>query len=99
LYSFEGGRAFEPDFVLFLTEKKTDVSIYYQVSLEPKGEHLFEHDKWKEDFLLQLRSKHKIKQLWRSKNYVVWGMPFFNSNTGNPEKYPKFDNAFSELQS
>jgi type III restriction enzyme len=98
LYSFEGGRVFEPDFVLFLTEKKYDISIYYQVFLEPKGEHLFEHDKWKEDFLLQLRSKHKIKQLWRSKNYVVWGMPFFNSNVNNPGKYPRFDKAFSELQ-
>jgi type III restriction enzyme len=98
LYSFDGGRAFEPDFVLFLTEKKSDISIYYQVFLEPKGEHLFEHDKWKEDFLLQLRSKHKIKQLWRSKNYVVWGMPFFSSNTNDPEKYPRFDKAFSTLQ-
>jgi type III restriction enzyme len=98
LYGFEGGRAFEPDFVLFLTEKKNNVSIYYQVFLEPKGEHLFEYDQWKEDFLLQLHAKHKIEQLWRSKNYAVWGMPFFNSNVNDREKYPRFNSAFSELQ-
>jgi type III restriction enzyme len=97
LFSFDEGRAFEPDFVLFLTEKKSDISIYYQVFLEPKGEHLFKDDKWKEDFLLQLRSKHKIKQLWRSKNYAVWGMPFFNNDAADAEKYLRFDNAFSEL--
>jgi len=97
LYNFDDGRAFEPDFVLFLTEKKNDNSIYYQVFLEPKGEHLFEHDKWKEFFLLALRSKHKIKQLWKSKNYVVWGMPFFNSNPNDPEKYPRFDKVFEDI--
>jgi len=97
LYNFDDGRAFEPDFVLFLTEKKNDISIYYQVFLEPKGEHLFEHDEWKEKFLLSMRSRHKIKQLWKSKNYVVWGMPFFNSNSNDPERYPRFDKAFEEV--
>ena len=97
LYSFDGGRAFEPDFVLFLTEKKNDISIYYQVFLEPKGEQLFEHDAWKEKFLLDMRSKHKIKQLWKSKNYIVWGMPFYNSNPNDPQKLPRFDKAFDEV--
>jgi len=97
LYNFDDGRAFEPDFVLFLTEKKNGISIYYQVFLEPKGEHLFEHDDWKEKFLLSMRSRHKIKQLWKSKNYIVWGMPFFNSNPNDPEKYPRFDKAFGEV--
>jgi type III restriction enzyme len=73
------------------------ISIYYQVFLEPKGEHLFEHDEWKEKFLLAMRSMHKIKQLWKSKNYVVWGMPFFNSNPNDPGKYPRFDQAFGEV--
>jgi type III restriction enzyme len=97
LYSFDRGQAFEPDFVLFLTEKKNAISIYYQVFLEPKGEHLFEHDKWKEDFLLALRTKHKIKQLWKSKSYIVWGMPFYNSNTNDPQKYPRFDKTFNDI--
>ena len=97
LYNFDDGRAFEPDFVLFLTEKKNNSSIYFQVFLEPKGEQLFEHDEWKENFLLALRSRHKIKQLWKSKNYVVWGMPFFNSNLNDPERYPRFNKAFEEI--
>jgi type III restriction enzyme len=97
LYNFNDGRAFEPDFVLFLTEKKNDISVYYQVFLEPKGEHLFKHDEWKEKFLLAMRSRHKIKQLWKSKNYVVWGMPFFNSGEKAPEKYSCFDKAFDEV--
>jgi type III restriction enzyme len=96
LYSFDRGQAFEPDFVLFLTEKKKNISIYYQVFLEPKGEHLFEHDKWKEDFLLAMRTKHKIKQLWKSKSYIVWGMPFYNSNTNDSEKHLRFDKEFSK---
>jgi type III restriction enzyme len=97
LYNFDDGRAFEPDFVLFLTEKRNSISIYYQVFLEPKGEHLFEHDEWKEKFLLAMRSKHKIKQLWKSKNYIVWGMPFYNSGEKAPEKYTRFDKAFTEV--
>jgi type III restriction enzyme len=97
LYDFDKGRAFEPDFVLFLTEKKNDISIYYQVFIEPKGGQLFEHDEWKEKFLLDMRSRHRIKQLWKSKNYVVWGMPFFNSDPNDPEKYPRFDKAFGEV--
>jgi len=97
LYSFDRGKAFEPDFVLFLTEKKNNISVYYQVFLEPKGDHLFEHDKWKEEFLLAMRTKHKIKQLWKSKNYIVWGMPFYNSNSNDPQKYPRFDKAFNEV--
>jgi len=97
LYSFDKGQAFEPDFVLFLTEKKSDISIYYQVFLEPKGEHLFEHDDWKEQFLLSMRKRHKIKQLWKTKNYIIWGMPFYNSNISDPEKYPRFDKSFNEL--
>jgi type III restriction enzyme len=97
LYSFDSGQPFEPDFVLFLTEKKNNISTNYQVFIEPKGEHLFEHDKWKEDFLLAMRAKHKIEQLWKSKNYVVWGMPFYNSNTNDPQKYPRFDEAFNKI--
>jgi type III restriction enzyme len=80
-----------------LTEKKSDTSIYFQIFLEPKGEHLFEHDAWKEKFLLALRKRHKIKQIWKTKSYVIWGMPFFNSNTSAPYKYPRFDASFNEL--
>ena len=44
------GRAFEPDFVLFLLQKNGD-TITYQLFIEPKGEFLEKRDEWKESFL------------------------------------------------
>jgi len=65
IYSFDkkkNGAKFEPDFVLML---KDNQECYHQVFIEPKGEHLFEHDKWKDEFLkdiTRLTKKNKIKQ-------------------------------------
>jgi len=50
VYNFADGQAFEPDFVLFL-RKKSGKLLTYQVFIEPKGKHLKEHDKWKEQFM------------------------------------------------
>jgi hypothetical protein len=35
----------------------------FQVFIEPKGEHLKGHDKWKEDFLKQIREEEKTSKL------------------------------------
>ena len=43
IYSFDDGRAFEPDFVLFLRERNGNM-LTYQIFIEPKGRHLKEHD-------------------------------------------------------
>jgi type III restriction enzyme len=48
IYNFTDGSPFEPDFVLFLTEKTTGKSMLYQLFIEPKGEHLVPHEQWKE---------------------------------------------------
>lgn len=80
IYNFADGRPLEPDFLLFLTDKKKRVSLYYQIFIEPKGQHLFENDEWKEKFLMKLKDEHKIEQLWENRNYVIWGMPFFNED-------------------
>ena len=88
LFNFDDGRAFEPDFVLFLI--KDDGTEQYQVIIEPKGEHLIEHDRWKQEFLMRLEKEHKIEQLWMDRDYVVWGMPFYN------EAKPDFEKAFEE---
>ncbi|MDM8539031.1 hypothetical protein QUF70_19950, partial [Desulfobacterales bacterium HSG17] len=58
IYSFSDGQAFEPDFVLFLREKNGDM-LTYQIFIEPKGKHLKEHDKWKQDFLKEVTDKFK----------------------------------------
>src|SRR3954447_8479988 len=44
LYNFEGGRALEPDYVLFLRQKTLSKNLYYQLFIEPKGAYLKEKD-------------------------------------------------------
>ena len=62
IYNFSDGRAFEPDFVLFL-HKKNGNMLTYQIFIEPKGKHLKEHDKWKQDFLKEITKKFEGKTL------------------------------------
>jgi type III restriction enzyme len=78
IYNFHDGKPFEPDFVLFLVNNDAKESLHYQIFIEPKGEHLLKNDEWKESFLLQLNQGHYIEQLWRGKEYIIWGMPFYN---------------------
>ncbi|HXI01382.1 MAG TPA: DEAD/DEAH box helicase family protein [Sphingobacteriaceae bacterium] len=70
------GRAFEPDFVLFCKQKKAK-ELTYQVFIEPKGAHLIANDKWKEDFLKQIRDEEKTIKI-DTENYVITGVPFYN---------------------
>jgi len=46
------GRAFQPDFILMFSDKASGDGKAFQLFIEPKGEHLVEHDQWKEDALL-----------------------------------------------
>ncbi len=91
LYNFDDGRPLEPDYVLFLYQKAKPKSLYYQVFIEPKGGHLKETDAWKEGFLVSLKKEHKVEQLWEDRKYIVWGMPFYNSNDEN-----KLNDEFSK---
>ena len=52
LYSFDGGERFEPDYILYLCKNRADSVEQLIVFVEPKGTHLIDSDKWKEDFLL-----------------------------------------------
>lgn len=56
LYRFSDGKAFEPDFVLFLKEKTSNETVVYQLFIEPKGEGYMEGDKWKKDFLKDIKT-------------------------------------------
>ena len=56
IYNFDDGQAFEPDFVLFLREKNGNTLIR-QIFIEPKGKYLQAHEKWKEDFLEEIKEK------------------------------------------
>ena len=49
-----------------------------QIFIEPKGAHLVDQDRWKEDFLKQLETDAKMHLLFQGKDYRVFGLPFFN---------------------
>jgi Uncharacterized protein conserved in bacteria len=78
LFSFESGQAFEPDFVLFLRRAESGTEEIMQIFIEPKGAHLVDQDRWKEDFLKQLETDAKMHLLFQGKDYRVFGLPFFN---------------------
>lgn len=52
------GRAFEPDFLLFCKQRDGE-QMTFQVFIEPKGNHLLGGDKWKEDFLKEIRAEQR----------------------------------------
>ena len=95
IYSFSKGQAFEPDFVLFL-QKKTGSFLAYQIFIEPKGKHLKEHDKWKQDFLKEITEKFKgeiieFKKQRKTQKYRLIGVPFYNNEDENKFKQSLYE--------
>ncbi len=80
----KSGRAFEPDFILFCKQKKGK-ELTYQVFIEPKGNHLVAHDKWKEEFLKEIREEQKTIKIDTDK-YLITGVPFYNNANENKFK-------------
>jgi type III restriction enzyme len=78
LFAFENGQAFEPDFLLFLRRADSGTEEIMQLFIEPKGVHLADQDKWKEDFLKQLENDAKVHLFFQGKDYKILGLPFFN---------------------
>jgi type III restriction enzyme len=78
------GRAFEPDFLLFCKQRDGE-QMTFQVFIEPKGEHLKGHDKWKEDFLNEIRTEKKTFKT-HTDTYLITAVPFYNYNNENEFK-------------
>ena len=78
------GRAFEPDFLLFCKQREKE-QITYQVFIEPKGEHLKGYDKWKEDYLHEIRTEQKTIKI-DTDTYLITAVPFYNYNSENEFK-------------
>ena len=83
IYNFNDGQGFEPDFVLFLREKNGNTLIR-QIFIEPKGKYLQAHEKWKADFLEQIKERFsgevlKFKTQSRTQTYRLIGVPFYNN--------------------
>ena len=87
IFRFADGKAMEPDFMLFLTEKKTKKPLSMQVFVEPKGEHLIQTDQWKEDFLKEIESQFEIIDLFENDQCRLIGLPFYNE--GKKQEFAK----------
>lgn len=91
LNNFADGEGFMPDFILLLKDKQKSSSngvndfLYYQIFIEPKGEHLAETDRWKEEFLEAITAEYgKDKILQKdTPHYRLIGLPFFTDNQEN----------------
>jgi type III restriction enzyme len=70
------GRAFEPDFLLFC-KQRDQPKMTLQVFIEPKGAYLIAHDKWKENFLKEIKTEHKTVKI-HADTYLVTAVPFYN---------------------
>ena len=89
------GRRFEPDFLLFL-KQKTKENITYQMYIEPKGSQFLEKDKWKADYLNEIRIEFKNKVInYSSDKFRLTGVPFYNNENEN-EFIKSFESALTE---
>ncbi|WP_281529418.1 DEAD/DEAH box helicase family protein [Campylobacter hominis] len=94
IYEFDTGERFEPDFLLFLRKKGTDAYLQEQIYIEPKGKHLLESDKWKEDFLLKIEAQGIPTTMYVDDNkYRIIGLPFFNKE----DRMKEFTNAIDKI--
>ncbi len=104
IYSFENGEPFYPDFVLFLTEKKTEQEIMYQIFIEPKGDQFldaqntFEQSKegWKQKFLVEIEGSNTADLKLENKDFSLIGLPFFNNGQVNSALREKFEEVFEK---
>ncbi|MEK6928011.1 MAG: DEAD/DEAH box helicase family protein [Nanoarchaeota archaeon] len=88
IYNFSDGKAFAPDFVLFMKDKEGK-EVTYQIFIEPKGKFLEKTDEWKEKLLIEINEMFKSKGLTKfieTKKYRVFGVPFFNQEDENKFK-------------
>ncbi len=94
IYNFSDGQAFEPDFVLFLVDDANQ-STTYQIFIEPKGKHLQQHDKWKQEFLKEITERYRDRLLsfGTGRKQRLIGVPFYNNLDENSFK----DKLWSEV--
>lgn len=92
IYNFSDGKAFAPDFVLFMKDingKETT----FQIFIEPKGKFLQKEDEWKENLLIEIKKMFESKDLSlfiETKKYRITGVPFFTQSEENKFKEELF---------
>lgn len=99
LYTFTEGQPMEPDFVLFLSKKKDNKKLAYQIFIEPKGGDRItnEDSQIKERFLMELKNLYSIETVFENKEFKLLGTPLFNEQITRTkfEKYLKNEHILS----
>ena len=104
IFNFENGEPFYPDFVLFLTEKKTKREVIFQIFVEPKGnqfldaQNTFEQSKegWKQKLLMEIEQSHIVDLKKIDMEFCLIGLPFFNEGQVNSALRVKFEEVFEQ---
>lgn len=74
----DGVRGFMPDFLLFLK----DVNCTYQIFMEVKGDHLTEHDEWKQEFLDRMADLAEVEVIEDNEIRLI-GIKFYTERNEN----------------
>jgi len=97
IFDFSTGRGFQPDFILLLSDKNKQ-KCFYQIFIEPKGEHLVEKDEWKNQFLMQINQLYGLQKdnilEHNGLNYYLIGLPLYSVSNKS-----EFVNELSKLYS
>ena len=73
--------------ILFCSCASKMATFTYQMFIEPKGKHLKENDRWKENFLQEISSEFDCKTLtFENEKYGLIGVPFYNNEDENKFK-------------
>lgn len=88
LFDRVSGRRFSPDYMMIINDIKHH-TLYYQCLFEPKGGHLLEKDKWKEEALVELDKTAKIVLALDDAYQEVkcLGFEFYNSDTRGENEF------------
>ncbi len=97
LYNFSDGKGFEPDFVLYL-HKNNGEAVTYQLFIEPKGQHIREGDRWKEEFLKEICEEYSSKVITEDSKFRVIGVPSFYNVANENEFRDDLNNALQNQQ-
>ena len=92
IFRFSDGKATEPDYVLFMTEKESGENLVYQLFIEPKGTHLIPTDDWKEKFFADIEEEAILHE---NDKIRIIGMPFYNKT----ERETQFKEKLTEIVS
>lgn len=93
IHRFSDGAIVEPDFALFLIDKKTKKPLVYQLFIEPKGQQLMGTDSWKQAFLLEIEKQYKLKTIFENKVVRLVGLPFYNEIVTKQDFQEKFEKS------